>query len=202
MTLPVSVGATVCARPKPRGYALAQPPAPETLVRTGRWYGICIPLLQRAAADEPPILPRGRAMTAELDEPRVTPAPRLATQIASFRSDPPLHHSFPLRLANGARVPAVNATCGHCGRPVDPEWVHGRILDSLPAVKTLTANAYCVQCQRLIPLEGRFRESGTGFQFELADEAGAWHAVAHPGDAPGPLRSPFARLAARFISGR
>jgi hypothetical protein len=141
-------------------------------------------------------------MTAELDESRVTPAPRLAAQIASFRSDPPLHRSFPLRLGNGARVPAFDATCGHCGRQVDPEWVHGRILDSLPTVKTLTANAYCARCQRLIPLEGRFRESGSGFQFEFADGAGAWRAITHPGDTPGPLRSPFARLAARFIAGR
>lgn len=142
-------------------------------------------------------------MTAEPDVRRVMPAPTLAAQIVSFRIDPPLHRSFPLRLRNGAMVPEFTATCGHCGRPVDPDWVHGRVVDAMPTVKTLAASAYCVPCQRLIRLDGRFREAGDGFQFELPDAAGGWNAVAQPADAaPGMLSLPSTTLAARFVVGR
>lgn len=107
-----------------------------------------------------------------------------------------------MQLSNGATVSDFTATCAHCGQPVAHEMVSGRISDSLPTVKTLDANVFCVTCQRLIAINGRFREVGSSFRSEFADQCGRWHAVCNPENAPSPVRLLFARLASILGLGR
>lgn len=125
-------------------------------------------------------------MTTTNPPPEVSRSPQAAAQIASFRTDPPLHQSFPITLPNGAVVPGFEITCGHCGKPVDPDWVHGRIVEVLPTVKQMAANAYCAPCERLIHLDGRFRAVEQTFQFEYPDDNNRWHVLKHD-PAPGLL---------------
>lgn len=108
------------------------------------------------------------------------PPPRIAALIAGYHRDPPLHENFPLRLQNGAEVPAVTVRCRDCGQPIDHNCVHGRVIDSLPMVMTLVATAFCKRCERLIVLDGRFRVFGDSFQFEHPDTHGHWRVTRKP----------------------
>lgn len=138
-------------------------------------------------------------MTTETTQREAVLTPEVAARLASFRRDPPLHTSFPLQLANGATVPEFTATCGCCGNAVDPDWVHGHILESTPTVRTLEASAYCRACQRLIPLNGRFRAVGGGYHFEFQDLEGAWRKVGTPASGS-PAQRFFAKLGSLFNS--
>lgn len=121
-------------------------------------------------------------MSSEAAETR---HPQTDAMVAAFRGDPPLGKQFPLTLSNGNVVPNFTARCAHCGRPVDPDMVRGRVLDSLPTVKTIVGNAVCVPCQRIIPLNARLRTIGATFQFEYSDNSGRWHTVCKSCDAKG-----------------
>lgn len=101
-------------------------------------------------------------------------SPQIAAQIAAFRTDPPIHVNFPLKLNNGAVVPAFTARCGHCRQQIDPDWIHGRVFDSLPTVKTLDANAYCRPCARFFHYDVRFRAANDSVQMECANGRGGW----------------------------
>lgn len=140
-------------------------------------------------------------MTTETTQREVARTPQVAAQIASFRRDPPLHGSFPLQLDNGATVPEFIANCGHCGQRIDPAMVRGRVVTSLPTVREVAAHGYCVSCQRLIPLTGRFRAVGASVQFEYPDGSGHWRVQQRKADqAKGPFQSMLAKAGALFGS--
>lgn len=118
-------------------------------------------------------------------EATTTRDPRADAMVTVFRRDPPLGQCFPLTLSNGNVVPDFTAKCAHCGKPVDPDMVHGRVVDSLPTVKTIFGSAVCKPCQRIIPINGRFRTIGASFQFECSDNSGRWYTVRKQSDANG-----------------
>lgn len=117
--------------------------------------------------------------TMTTDNPTIEPVrpPQVVRQIASFRRDPTLRGQFPLTLINGAVVKGLEAKCAQCHQPIDPEFVHGRVLDSLPTVKTLDVNAYCVPCERLIHIDVRFRAVDDTYQLEYPSGHGPWRTL-------------------------
>lgn len=119
-------------------------------------------------------------MTRETAQRDTRRSSDIAAMIAAFQRDPPLQDSFPLKLSNGVTVPQFTVKCSKCRQPVDADMVHGRVLDSLPRVKTLIANACCEKCQGIIPVNGRFREVESGFQFEFRDGNGRWCVARKP----------------------
>lgn len=124
--------------------------------------------------------------------------PEVAAQVVAFKRDPPLHTLFPVTLGNGAVVTGFNADCGNCRQTVDPEWVHGRLFDSLPTVKTIDANAYCVACERLIHVDARFRAVDDTYQFEYPNEHGQWRVLRKP--ETGTLQTLLTKAASLFSS--
>jgi len=123
-------------------------------------------------------------MTTSTTTIRPAHPPQVTRQIASFRCDPPIHGRFPLTLINGAVVKGLEARCANCSQTIDPEYVHGRVLDSLPTVKTLDVNAYCVPCERLIHIDGRFRAVDDTYQFEYPNERGQWRILRNEPETP------------------
>jgi hypothetical protein len=77
--------------------------------------------------------------------------------ISQFQNEPPLYTLLPLILANGKSVPGVHVVCSTCSGRISGDRVHGRVIQSLPHVVTVTANGYCEPpriCRRLHSLRG------------------------------------------------
>jgi hypothetical protein len=98
-------------------------------------------------------------------------------RVAAFHRDPPLCRSFPVRLRNGTQLRGFRVHCVGCGRELPEEAVHGRLVEVSPTVRRVEATAYCGGCESLISLEGRYRETGSGHDFEYVGGDGRWHVL-------------------------
>ena len=77
--------------------------------------------------------------------------------ITAFKNEPPLHSRFPLTLSNGKQVPGIHVVCASCDNRLTGDRIHGRVVQSLPYVLTVSANGYCPQCDRMTHVYFRFR---------------------------------------------
>lgn len=94
--------------------------------------------------------------------------------VAAFERDPPLHHSFPIKLPNGSVLHKVVGICSACGKPVDPDHVHGRVIASMANVTTVDAHAYCIPCQQITNLHFRLRPVRSHYEIEWCGTDGIW----------------------------
>ena len=99
-----------------------------------------------------------------------------------FENEPPLHSLFPLTLSNGKKVPAIHIVCSKCNAQISGDRIHGRVIQSLPHVITISANAHCGACQRMTHIDCRFRTEGQQNVIEWLGSNGYWQAR--------PLRQP------------
>lgn len=77
--------------------------------------------------------------------------------VAAFERDEPLYGQFPLTLANGRSIPGLHVVCSECNCRISGDRVRGRVVQSLPSVTTVTANAMCTRCDRITHVDCRFR---------------------------------------------
>ena len=115
-------------------------------------------------------------MAQQQAQDRVVSEAKVLGWIKSFESDPELHTQFPVTLKNGKTVPAIGVRCTKCGNLIDNETVHGRVVQSLPHVVTVEANALCVACDRLTHIDCRFRVNGDDAVVEWLGSNGQWMA--------------------------
>lgn len=93
-----------------------------------------------------------------------------------FESEPPLHSLFPLTLSNGKTVPAIHIVCSKCDAQISGDRIHGRVIQSLPHVITISANGLCDVCQRMTHIDCRFRSDPNGTAVEWLAANGYWQA--------------------------
>ena len=96
--------------------------------------------------------------------------------IAAFRSDPALHTLFPVTLMNGKLLPGVHVACSNCGNRISGDRVHGRTVQSLPHVLTVSASGYCAECDRLTHIDCRIRANASDTIVEWLGTNGNWQA--------------------------
>lgn len=96
--------------------------------------------------------------------------------MAEFKNEPPLYTLLPMKLANGKSVPSVHVVCMRCGNRISGDRVHGRLIQLLPHVLTVSANGYCEQCERLTHIDCRFRFNANGTVVEWLATNGHWQA--------------------------
>lgn len=96
--------------------------------------------------------------------------------IGAFASEPPLHTAFPVTLANGKSVPNIHVVCSCCSGHISGDRVHGRVIQSLPHVITISANGYCEQCNRMTHIDCRFRTTSDETVIEWLADNGHWQA--------------------------
>lgn len=95
---------------------------------------------------------------------------------AEFKNEPPLHTLLPMKLANGESVPSVHVVCMRCGNRISGDRVHGRLIQHLPHVLTVSATGYCQQCEHLTHVDCRFRFNQMGTVVEWLAANGHWQA--------------------------
>lgn len=117
--------------------------------------------------------------------------------LAAFERDAPLFEQLPLRLPNGKSVPAIHIVCSTCKCRLSGDRVHGRVVQSLAHVITVTANAMCTRCDRITHIDCRFRTDEQDAILEwLAN--GRWQArPMRPGSIRGRVVEAVRRLLAR-----
>ena len=59
-------------------------------------------------------------------------------------------------------MPGVHVVCMQCGNRISGDRVHGRLIQSLPHVLTVSANGCCEECDRLTHIDCRFRANANG----------------------------------------
>lgn len=96
--------------------------------------------------------------------------------VTEFQRDPPLHQSFPVTLKNGKLLPGVHVVCSKCRNRISGDRVHGRTVQSLPHVLTVSVNGFCAECDRLTHIDCRFRADGSQTIVEWLGAHGQWHA--------------------------
>ena len=96
--------------------------------------------------------------------------------ITAFENEPPLHTQFPVTLSNGNQVPGVHIVCRSCGNRISGDRIHGRVVQSLPHVITVSANGLCDPCDRLTHIQCRFRASDRETLVEWLGSNGYWQA--------------------------
>ena len=63
-----------------------------------------------------------------------------------------------------------------CGNRISGDRVHGRLIQSLPHVLTVSANGCCEECDRLTHIGCRFRANANGAVVEWLASNGCWQA--------------------------
>lgn len=96
--------------------------------------------------------------------------------IAAFASEPPLYTLFPVKLANGNSVPGVHVVCSGCNGRISGDRIHGRVIQSLPDVVTISAHGYCEECKRMTHIDCRFRVRKDETLIEWLAANGCWQA--------------------------
>lgn len=96
--------------------------------------------------------------------------------IAAFDNEPPLYSLFPVTLMNGKTVPGVHVVCSRCDNRISGDRVHGRVIQSLANVVTISANGYCEQCHRMTHIDCRFRAKARETVVEWLGSNGCWYA--------------------------
>lgn len=94
--------------------------------------------------------------------------------ITEFQCEQPLHAQLPLRLANGRSVPGVHVVCSCCNGHISGDRIHGRVIQSLPHVVTVSANGYCQACNRMTHIDCRFRAKADETVVEWLSSNGRW----------------------------
>ena len=113
-----------------------------------------------------------------MKKPSERPVPEATVQgwLADFENDPPLYAHFPVQLSNGTKVPGIHVVCPGCKACLSGDRVRGRLVRSLSAVVTVTANGKCVQCGRITNVVARFRSQGKQTVIEWLGTDGRWRA--------------------------
>jgi hypothetical protein len=96
--------------------------------------------------------------------------------ITAFECEQALYTQFPIRLANGKSVPGVHVVCSCCNGHISGDRVHGRVIQSLPHVVSVSANGYCEQCNRMTHIDCRFRAQKDETLIEWLASNGHWQA--------------------------
>ena len=96
--------------------------------------------------------------------------------IAAFEAEPPLHTLFPVALSNGKTVPGVHIVCSRCNAQISGDRIHGRVIQSLKHVITVSANGHCDLCKRMTHIDCRFRTEGQQNVIEWLGSNGYWQA--------------------------
>jgi len=104
------------------------------------------------------------------------PERKMREWIAAFRSDPALHTLFPVTLMNGKLLPGMHVVCSNCGNSISGDRVHGRTVQSLPHVLTVSASGYCAECDRLTHIDCRIRANASDTIVEWLGTNGNWQA--------------------------
>ena len=94
--------------------------------------------------------------------------------IAAFKTEPPLHTLFAVTLSNGKTVPNIHIVCLECDAQISGDRIHGRVVQSLPHVITVSANGHCEECGRLTHVDCRFRASANTTVIEWLSSNGYW----------------------------
>jgi len=94
--------------------------------------------------------------------------------MTDFDNEPPLHSLFPLTLSNGKTVPGVHIVCSKCNAQISGDRIHGRVIQSLRNVVTVSANGHCEQCGRLTHIQCRFRTNDRETLVEWLGGNGYW----------------------------
>ena len=113
-----------------------------------------------------------------MTDKKVAPIPEAKVRewIAAFEADPPLPTAFPVTLSNGTQVPGVHLVCSQCGNSISGDRVHGRTVQSLPHVLSVSASGYCAECDRLTHIDCRFRARTRDTLVEWLGTNGYWQA--------------------------
>lgn len=120
--------------------------------------------------------------------------------LAAFERDAPLFEQLPLTLRNGRSVPAIHIVCSTCSCRLSGDRVHGRVVQSLAHVITVTANAMCTRCDRITHVDCRFRTDEQDAILEWLSN-GRWQArPMRPGSIRGRVVEAFRRVLARLQS--
>jgi hypothetical protein len=96
--------------------------------------------------------------------------------ITAFANEPPLHTQFPIKLINGKSVPGVHVVCSCCNGQISGDRIHGRVIQSLQHVVTVSANGYCQACDRMTHIDCRFRARKDETLIEWLATNGHWQA--------------------------
>jgi hypothetical protein len=96
--------------------------------------------------------------------------------MTAFKNEPPLHTAFPVTLSNGKMVPSIHVVCSKCDAQISGDRIHGRVVQSLPHVLTISANGYCDECDRLTHIQCRFRTNDRETLVEWLGSNGYWQA--------------------------
>ena len=99
---------------------------------------------------------------------------KLLGLMADFENEPPLHTQLPVQLVNGKSVPLVHVVCSMCGGTISGDRVHGRVIQSLPHVVTVSANGHCEPCNRMTHADCRFRAQASETVIEWLGSNGCW----------------------------
>ncbi len=113
-----------------------------------------------------------------MNEPVAIPEGKARDWITAFESEPPLHTHFPVRLPNGKSVPGVHVVCSCCNGRISGDRIHGRVIQSLPHVVTVSANGYCEPCDHMTHIDCRFRSVSDETLIEWLSSGGQWQAKA------------------------
>ncbi len=130
-----------------------------------------------------------------------TPEREVRDWIAAFERDPPLFMQFPLSLRNGKSIPGVHVVCSACHCQISGDRVRGRVIQYLPHVATIRANAMCTRCDRITHVDCRFRADGKIAVVEWLGTNGRWQSrLMQPQSIRARIADAFRRLLARLSS--